>query len=475
MTGGGAGMTKVAGMAEEVDNMSHFKGIIKSVTGQTVVVVITSSTLPQSGEIAHVSKSPEIKLEVLARIDTEVTCLILSESNTLLVRGQKVEGTGKPLSVPVGKQVLGKMLNLFGESSEGEDNFDLLAPIYAPAPSFSLAVNPTEILETGIKVIDFAMPIPRGGKVGVVGGAGMGKTVLLTEIILNIINRQEAYTVFAGIGERIREAQELYQRLKALKVLDKSSLVIGQMHENAANRFRIAQAAATIAEHFRDKGNDVLFFADNMFRFVQAGSEVSQILGEIPSEQFYQASLQNQVAEIEDRLVSTEDAAITSIQTVYVPADDFSDPAVSAIMTFLDTVIILSRGNAQLDLHPPVDLLQSSSSFLKRQILGERHFEVYTRFNGLLSSYVRLSHIAAIVGEEELGAADRLTFKRTRKVINYLTQPFFATESQTGRKGTHVKREDAVTDIEAILAGKLDNVPDEKLKYIGTLKEAKLI
>ncbi|MBI2590559.1 MAG: F0F1 ATP synthase subunit beta [Candidatus Blackburnbacteria bacterium] len=455
--------------------MNHFKGTIRSVTGQTAVVTITSSTLPQSGEIACVPKSPEIRLEVLARIDTEATCLILSESNSLLVRGQKVEGTGKPLSIPVGKQVLGKMINLFGESSDGETNFDLFAPIYSPAPSFSLAANPTEILETGIKVIDFAMPIPRGGKVGVVGGAGVGKTVLLTEIILNIISRQKAYTVFAGIGERIREAQELFQRLKNLKVLDKSSLVIGQMHENAATRFRIAQAAATIAEHFRDKGTDVLFFADNMFRFVQAGSEVSQILGEIPSEQFYQASLQNQVAEIEDRLVSTEDAAITSVQTVYVPADDFSDPAVSAIMSFLDTVIVLSRSNAQLDLHPPVDLLQSSSSFVKRQTLGDRHFEVYTRFNTLLASYVRLSHIAQIVGEEELGAADRLTFKRTKKVINYLTQPFFATESQTGRKGVHVKRDDTVADIETILDGKLDAIEDEKLKYIGTLKEARLL
>lgn len=454
--------------------MKHFKGTIKSVTGQTAVVTITSSTLPQSGEIAIVPESPEIKLEVLARIDTEVTCLILSESYNFLVRGQKVEGTGKPLSIPVGKQALGKMINLFGESSDGTSDFDLLAPIYSPAPSFSLAASPTEILETGIKVIDFAMPLPRGGKIGVVGGAGVGKTVLLTEIILNIISRQKAYTVFAGVGERIREAQELYQRLKALKVLDKTSLVIGQMHENAAVRFRIAQAAATVAEYFRDKGQDVLFFADNMFRFVQAGSEVSQILGEIPSEQFYQASLQNQVAEIEDRLVSTEDAAITSIQTVYVPADDFSDPAVSAIMSFLDTVITLSRGNAQLDLHPPVDLLQSSSSFIKRQTLGDKHFEVYTRFNGLLASYVRLSHIAAIVGEEELGVQDRLTFKRTKKVINYLTQPFFATESQTGRKGVHVKRNETVADIEAIIEGKLDNVPDEKLKYIGTLKSAKL-
>jgi F-type H+-transporting ATPase subunit beta len=346
--------------------------------------------------------------------------------------------------------------------------------IYSTAPPLNTVKGNFEILETGIKAIDFLTPFKKGGKIGFIGGAGVGKTILMTELIHNITSAHKGVAIFAGVGERIREGQELYQRMVESKAIEKTVMILGQMDENAAARFRVALTAATVAEYFRDQEKkEVLFFIDNMFRFVQAGNEVSTLLNTIPSEQAYQASMQTEVGSLEDRLVSTENGSITSIQTVYVPSDEVTDAGVTTIMSFLDTAVILSRSVAQLGIYPPLDIYQSSSSTLSKTLIGEEHFNTLTIFQDFLDRYNKLSHIVAIVGESELSVADRLLFNRVKKIINYLTQPFFVTEMNTGRKGVYVPRQTTISDIQQILAGNLDQVDPEKFLYIGSLKDMK--
>lgn len=449
-------------------------GKIKSVKGQIAEVQIESAELPTMLEILTCPEDEEVRLEVFYQSEDISSCLILS-SHSKLYRGMLLIGTGSELRIPASDALLGKVINLFGEIQDGSK---LTSPshfsIYSKAPPLNTLKGGFEILESGIKALDFLTPFMKGGRIGFIGGAGVGKTILMTELIHNITAKNHGVSVFAGVGERIREGQELYQRLVESKVMEKTVMVLGQMNENAAIRFRIALAAVAVAEYFRDEQKkDVLFFIDNMFRFVQAGNEVSTLLSTIPSEQAYQATMQSEVGSLEDRLVSTENGSITSIQTVYVPSDEITDAGVNTVISFLDAAVVLSRSIAQMGIYPPIDITQSSSSTLSKKLIGEEHFIVLTRFQELLERYNKLSHIVSIVGESELATADRLLFDRIKKVINYLTQPFFVTEAHTGRKGVYVSKDNTVNDIKVILMGKLDNVPAEKLLYIGSLADIK--
>lgn len=457
--------------------MDQTNGVIRSIKGQVATVEILSSKMPGFLELLICPSDPTIKMEVHFQNRNIVTCLVLS-SPLQLYRGLKIVGTGSELKIPLGTNLLGKVINLYGQPlmSSGALVAKEFAPIHSKTISINILKSSHELLETGIKAIDFVTPILKGGKVGFVGGAGVGKTILITELMHNITTKTKAVSVFAGVGERIREGQELYKRLSESNVMDKTVLLLGQMNENAAVRYRAALAAVTIAEYFRDnQKTDVLFFMDNMFRFLQAGNEVATLLGMIPSDQGYQATLQSEASSVEDRLVSTDNGSITAIEAIYAPSDQNTDPAVSTIMSFLDTKIILLRPLAQQGIYPPVDLYASSSSLTNRAILGNEHFDTLTDFKKMLDNYNRLSHIVAIVGESELSAENRILYKRTKKIINYLTQPFFVVEAQTGRKGVYVTRENTVKDIALILSGSLDEVPDEKFLFLGTLKDGGMV
>jgi len=448
------------------------------IKGQIATVRWGQEKLPQLLEILTSPENPQIKLEVHSfGRQNKIYCLSLSPTE-LLVREMPIAATGKPLTIPVGKQVLGRIIDLFGQPLDGRGKIegDSQVPIYGAAPSFGLLKASEEIIETGVKALDFFTPLLKGGKLGLVGGAGVGKTILMSELLHNINEKHRGVSVFAGIGERIREGHELWRELEKAKVLGKIVLLMGQMNENAAVRFRSATAAAAIAEYFRDQERqDVLLFVDNTFRFAQAGSEVAALLGEIPSELGYQATLESEMADFQDRLVTTENGAITSIQTIYVPADEFSDPAVSAAMSYVDSVVILSREVAQRGHYPAIDPIRSSSTTLKKKIVGDQHFEAATEAIEVLNRYQRLTRVAAIVGEAELSSHDRLTYQRAKKLSNYLTQPFFVTEKQSTRLGILVPREKTVRDIKMILSGEFDEVPDERFSYIGSLDETGML
>ncbi len=450
-------------------------GVVISINMAIAEIELNSEVSPSLYEILTSPADPSVVLEVYSQTKGKISCSILSDPKKLY-RGMQIVGTGQPLSIPIGNNVLSRAINLFGLPIDGKKPLTgvMKSPIYAPSPSLNIVKPSVEILETGIKAIDFMTPIARGGKVGFIGGAGVGKTILITELLHNVTLKHNGVSVFAGVGERIREGQELIDRLEQSKVLSQTAIVLGNMNEHAGVRFRVAMAASRIAEYFRDvEKKDVLFFIDNMYRFVQAGNEVATLLGSLPSELGYQATLQSELSGLEDRLVSTENGSITSVQTIYVPADDISDPGVTTIMSFMDTVLVLSRQVAQRNVYPPLDLALSTTSTLKKNIVGAEHFEVATEFQKLLNHYQELSHIVAIIGEDELSADDQLLFNRTKKVLNYLTQPFFMTEVQTGKKGVFVPRGTTVADVKLILSGKLDSLHPDQFKYIGSVKEIK--
>ncbi|MBI3486109.1 F0F1 ATP synthase subunit beta [Candidatus Daviesbacteria bacterium] len=451
-------------------------GKIIGIDSQIAKVFVETDNLPEFLEVLTSPEDSSVKLEVYSESKNLIYCLILS--NPLkLYRSMPVISTHSRLTIPVGSNVLGRIINLFGEVQDDKLGFKIQKSqsIYAKAPPLNVLKGNLEIIETGIKAVDFLTPLIKGGKIGFVGGPGVGKTILLTEILHNITKQHTGVSVFAGVGERIREGQELYQRLQISGVLEKTVMIVGQMNENAAIRFRVALAAATLAEYFRDQEKkDVLFFIDNMFRFIQAGNEVSALLGIPSSEQGYQATMQTEISQLQDRLISTQNGSITSLQTVYLPSDETSDAAVNSLMSFLDTAIVLSRSIAELGLYPPVDMLESTSSTLSRTILGDEHFVVLTQFQQLLDNYDKLSHIVAIVGESELSVENQILYNRTKKVINYLTQAFFSTEVNTGRKGVYVPRVNTIKDIKLILSGKLDSIPTEKFLYIGALEKTRL-
>lgn len=449
-------------------------GRVRSAYGQIVEVLWEKGELPKIGEILAVGNLDDgVLLEVLYPSKEYLVCVNLADASRIS-RHAEVYPTNEGMTVPVGDEVLGRVINIFGQPQDDKGELKTAGQkkIYGKRPEVSQISSGKAILPTGIKAIDFLTPFVKGGKIGFLGGAGVGKTILLTEIIHNITSDHPGVTVFAGVGERIREGQELYMRLWETEVLEKTVLLVGQMNENPVVRLKVGMAAAALAEYFRDsQKKDVLFFLDNMFRFVQAGNEVGTLLGGMPSEQGYQATLYSDIAALEDKLVSTEEATITSIQTVFLPADDVGDAGVVAIMSFLDSTVVLSRTAAQMGLYPPIDLSLTATSTLARSLISQEHRDVLTEFQKMLEQYNKLLHIVAIVGESELSAKDQQFFHRVKKVINYLTQPFYSTEGQTGKPGKYVEMEKTVRDIKRIIVGELDKVADEKLLYIGSLED----
>ncbi len=465
--------------------MTINKGFIKSVAGQIAVVEYVDKPIPGIGSVLGGDKNSEIKLEVWEINDNLLSCLILSGRDSIS-RGMEIEKISDTVQVPVGDALLGRAVGAFGQPEDtkgliiNSEYADLRPKKNVEETSGEGKLVKVELLETGIKVIDFAAPFTASGKIGFIGGAGVGKTILMTELIHNITKRntsanggKSGVSVFAGVGERIREGHELYERLSEAGVLSETVMVLGQLNENAVVRQQAALSAVTIAEHFRDQGKQVLFFLDNMFRFVQAGNEVSSLLGNLPSEQGYQATMQSEVSYFENRLASNRKGSITAVETIYVPADELTDPGVSVILPFLDAAIFLSRSISQSGIYPPVDLALSSSSAATKAVLGVEHYDTLIKFRQMFDRYNKISQIVAIVGESELSASDQNLFRRIRKVINYFTQPFYSTENQTGRKGVYVTREQTVADVKTILSGQLDRFPEEKFLFIGDLKTLK--
>src|SRR6056297_2334620 len=425
-------------------------------------------------EILKLKKDSSLKLEVYSALESNIFICISLTDPKKLSRNDRVIKTGKTLEVPVGRQLLGRVINLFGNPIDGEGELKTKdkAPIYREPPSYQETKPETTLFETGIKVIDFFTPLRKGGKIGLFGGSGVGKTILLTELMHNVAFDQKGVSVFAGVGERIREGNELWEMLKLKNVLPSTALIFGQMNESASIRLRTAFAATTIAEHFRDNlPKEVLFFMDNAYRFVQAGNELSVLLSSLPSEGGYQATLTSQVANLQERLTSTTKNNLTSIQAVYVPADDFTDTGVQALMPYFDSTVILSRDVYQQGRKPAVDIINSTSSNTNSDILGKEHYEVLERTRNLLERHKDLQRLVSIVGEAELSADDRVAFHRAKKVLNFMTQYFFMVEDQTGREGKYIEREETVKGVREIIDGKLDKIPDEDFLYIGTLKD----
>ncbi len=394
-----------------------------------------------------------------------------------LRRGMEVIDTGAAISVPVGIGVLGRMFNLLGETIDGktdEIKSERRDPIHRDAPKFEDQSTKAEIFETGIKVIDLICPFVKGGKVGLFGGAGVGKTVVIQELIRNIASEHGGYSIFAGVGERTREGNDLYHEMKESGVLDKTALVFGQMNEPPGARQRIALSALTMAEYFRDtEGKDVLFFVDNIFRFTQAGSEVSALLGRIPSAVGYQPTLAEEMGRLQERITSTKKGSITSVQAVYVPADDLTDPAPATTFGHLDSTVVLSRGLSELGIYPAVDPLDSSSTILDPNIVGEEHYQVARGMQKVLQRYKDLQDIIAILGMEELSDEDKITVARARKIQKFLSQPFFVAEQFTGTPGKYVKLSDTIKGFKMILDGEMDEVAEQEFYMKGSIEEIK--
>jgi len=392
-----------------------------------------------------------------------------------LVRGMEAITTGAAITVPVGHAVLGRMMNLFGDAIDGKEEIvtETRLPIHREAPSFDEQSTEAEVFETGIKAIDLICPFMKGGKVGLFGGAGVGKTVVIQELIRNIAQEHGGFSVFAGVGERTREGNDLYHEMKDSGVLEKTALVFGQMNEPPGARARVALSALTMAEAFRDEGgkNDVLLFVDNIFRFTQAGSEISALLGRIPSAVGYQPTLAEEMGLLQERITSTKSGSITSVQAVYVPADDLTDPAPATTFSHLDSTVVLSRAISELGIYPAVDPLDSTSTILDPAIVGEKHYEVAHGVQRILQRYKDLQDIIAILGMEELSDEDKLTVMRARKVQKFLSQPFFVAEQFTGKSGKYVTREKTVEGFGKILAGELDEIPESAFYMKGSIEE----
>ena len=453
------------------------KGRILSILGNVVEVEFYDGNL-FLGEILVLADDPEVKLEVVSAIKKEVfLCVSLTKSENLY-RGAKLEKTGQTLEIPVGQMLLGRLVNIFGYPIDNLSPFEIKEKraIYQHSPAYQETILENELIETGIKVIDFFAPLMKGGKLGIFGGAGLGKTVLLSELMHNVVFQERGIVVFAGIGERIREGYELYETLKKTNVLPSAVLVFGQMNETAAIRFKVGFSAATIAEHFRDiQKKDTIFFIDNVYRFLQAGNELSTLLMNIPSEGGYQTTLDSEIGALEERLVSTEKASITSIQAVYVPADDITDPGVQALIPYFDSMVIFSRDVYQEGRYPAIDILASSSSVTTPVILGEKHYQILLEAKRVLERYKELQRIVSIVGEAELLLEDRIIYHRARKILNFMTQDFFVVTEQTGKSGKYVEREKTVRGVRKILEGELDRLPDEALLDINELSDLKEI
>ncbi|HEX67693.1 MAG TPA: F0F1 ATP synthase subunit beta, partial [bacterium] len=451
-------------------------GYISAIKGEIIEVEFYKNP-PFIKEILVLEEDPTVQLEVFGAINRNTfICLSLTEPEKLS-RNAKVKRTGKKLSIPVGKELLGRVIDIFGHPQDGLPPLTTKEKreIYQPPPPYQEVVFKKEIIETGIKVIDFFTPLRRGEELGLFGGAGLGKTVLLCELMHNVAFFKKEISIFVGLGERIREGHELYETLKKTNVLPSVALVFGQMDESPVRRFKVGFVGATIAEYFRDvHQQNVLFFIDNVYRFLQAGNELSTLVGNIPSEGGYQPTLMSEIGQLEERLVSTNKGTITNIQAIYVPADDITDPGVQAVLPYFDSIVILSREVYQEGRYPAVDILASSSSVIDPGILGSDHYEALIEAKRILERYQQLRRIVSIVGEAELSLEDRKIYHRARKLLNFMTQNLFTVAEQTGKPGQYVKRKDTVKGVQEILSGKLDKIPERALLYIGSLRELRV-
>jgi F-type H+-transporting ATPase subunit beta len=463
--------------------MPVLTGHIVQVIGPVIDVGFSRGALPAILNALKVEQPADEKagrpainltLEVAQHLGEDRVRAVAMSSTDGLIRGMEVSDTGAPISVPVGKEVLGRILNVIGEpvDQHGPVNAKTHLPIHRPAPAFDDQNTATEVFETGIKVIDLLEPYARGGKTGLFGGAGVGKTVIIMELIHNIAKEHGGYSVFAGVGERTREGNDLWLEMKESGVIDRTALVYGQMNEPPGARLRVGLSGLTMAEYFRDQeGRDVLLFIDNIFRFTQAGSEVSALLGRMPSAVGYQPTLATEMGALQERITTTKKGSITSVQAIYVPADDLTDPAPATAFAHLDATTVLSRQLAELGIYPAVDPLDSTSRILDPKIVGEEHYKVARDVQAILQRYKDLQDIIAILGMDELSEDDKLTVARARKIQRFLSQPFFVAEAFTGSPGKYVKLKDTVKSFREIVEGKYDDLPEQAFYMVGPIEE----
>ena len=455
--------------------MANNKGTVIQVMGPVLDIRFADDQLPKLlSAILVKNGEATITAEVAQHIgDNVVRCIAMSSTDGLQ-RGSEAEDTGAPISVPVGDECLGRVFNLLGDPIDNKPQVNAKTrwPIHRPAPSYEEQQPATEILETGIKVIDLICPYAKGGKIGLFGGAGVGKTVLIQELIYNIATAHNGYSVFTGVGERTREGNDLYNEMTESGVISKTAMVFGQMNEPPGARMRVGLSGLTMAEYFRDvKHQDVLLFIDNIFRFTQAGSEVSALLGRMPSAVGYQPTLATEMGALQERITSTKDGSITSVQAVYVPADDLTDPAPATTFAHLDATTVLDRGIASLGIYPAVDPLDSTSRILSPEILGQEHYETARAVQSILQRYKELQDIIAIMGMDELSEEDKLTVNRARKVQRFLSQPFHVAEQFTGYQGKYVPLKETIRSFKEIIEGKHDDIPESYFLFAGSIDE----
>ena len=461
--------------------MANNIGKITQIIGAVLDIKFTEGNLPEINDAIHIplkgeQSGKELTVEVSQHLgDDTVRCIAMGSTDGL-VRGMDAVAAGGPISVPVGENTLGRMFNVLGDPIDEIDPPTGVEkwPIHRPAPAFEEQATSQEMLETGIKVVDLLCPYQKGGKIGLFGGAGVGKTVLIQELIHNIATEHGGYSVFTGVGERTREGNDLYYEMKESGVIDKTTMVFGQMNEPPGARMRVALTGLTMAEYFRDKGGkDVLLFIDNIFRFTQAGSEVSALLGRMPSAVGYQPTLQTEMGALQERITSTKKGSITSVQAVYVPADDLTDPAPATTFAHLDATTVLERSIAELGIYPAVDPLGSTSRILDPRIVGQEHFEVARGVQEILQKYKELQDIIAILGMDELSEDDKLVVSRARKVQRFLSQPFFVATQFTGLDGKYVPIAETIRGFKEILEGKHDDVPESYFLNAGTIDDVR--
>ncbi|WP_461206701.1 F0F1 ATP synthase subunit beta [Clostridium sp. DL1XJH146] len=455
--------------------MDRNTGKVVQIIGPVIDIRFDSDDLPNILNAIEIKIGDKILVtEVEQHIGDDIVRSIAMESTEGIKRGMEARDTGNPISVPVGNNTLGRLFNVLGKTIDKEDEIipEEIYPIHRSAPSFTEQSVEPEMFETGIKVIDLIAPYKKGGKIGLFGGAGVGKTVLIQELINNIAKEYGGLSVFTGVGERTREGNDLYYEMKESGVINKTALVFGQMNEPPGARMRVALTGLTMAEYFRDKGQDVLLFIDNIFRFTQAGSEVSALLGRIPSAVGYQPTLATEMGALQERITSTTSGSITSVQAVYVPADDLTDPAPAATFSHLDATTVLSRSIAELGIYPSVDPLESNSTILDENIVGEEHYEIATKIKHILERYKELQDIIAILGIEELADEDRLLVSRARKVQRFLSQPFTVAEQFTGIEGKFVPVKETIKGFKGIIEGMYDDIPESAFLFVGTIEEA---
>jgi len=452
------------------------KGKISAIMGAVVDITFNDGNLPEIYNAVEVDRGQDGKLivEVAQHLGDSMVRAIAMDSTDGLQRGTEATDTGKPISVPVGEKVLGRMFDLLGNAIDGKENLDSESrlPIHRSAPKFDELTTSSEVLVTGIKVIDLMEPYTKGGKTGLFGGAGVGKTVLIQELIRNIATEHGGYSLFAGVGERTREGNDLYGEMIESGVINKTAMVFGQMNEPPGARLRVALSALTMAEYFRDQeGKDVLLFVDNIFRFTQAGSEVSALLGRMPSAAGYQPTLATEMGELQERITSTKKGSVTSVQAVYVPADDLTDPAPANTFAHLDATTVLDRKISELGIYPAIDPLQSTSRILDPRVIGDRHYKVAREVQQILQKYKDLQDIINILGMDELSDDDKLVVGRARKLQKFMSQPFFVAEQFTGTEGKYVSLEDTISSFEAIVKGEMDEYPENSFAYVGSINE----